>query len=79
VAKSNRCPSTKTLPTASPSPPATGELWQPAHELASGPEILFIFRGKTSGDDKSVSVAPVPFVFGRPNPSWIVQFALKMA
>src|SRR5438093_12266705 len=45
VAKSNRCPSTKTLATMSPPPPGIpkGELWHPAQELESGPEIRLKF------------------------------------
>ena len=50
VAKSNRCPSTKTLLAMSPPPPTNGLLWQPEQELVSGPEMRLKFRGKTSGN-----------------------------
>ena len=77
LAKSNRWPSTKTLPTMSPPPPGmpNGALWQPAQELASGPEMRLKLRGKTRGSFGSVTGAPVPLVSGRPPPSSTVQFA----
>src|SRR5439155_8148459 len=79
VAKSNRCPSTKTLATMSPPPPGIpkGELWHPAQELESGPEIRLKFLGKINGSVWSDSGAPVPLASGRPAPSWAVQFAVK--
>src|SRR5581483_10663825 len=60
------CASTKTLATKSPAPPACGWLWQPAHELASGPESR-VKRGPRSGS--GVRGAMPPFVPGRPAPS----------
>ena len=79
VAKSNRCPSTKTLPTMSPPPPGipNGALWQPAQPLESGAEMRLKLRGKVSGSVPSASGPPVPLVSGRPPPSSMVQLAAK--
>jgi hypothetical protein len=35
------------------------------------------FLGNTSGELESEMGAPVPFVIGRPAPSWTVNFALQ--
>src|SRR5216683_3288255 len=75
VMLSNRCASTNTLATRSPPPPGYGELWHPAQELASGPDIRLPVLGKTRGEVGSDIGSPVPFESGRPAPSWIVQFA----
>src|SRR5579872_7005498 len=77
VAKSNRCPRTKTFATISPAPPEipNGALWHPAQELASGADILLNAREPVRGNDGSDKGRPVPFVSGRPPPSSSVQFA----
>src|SRR5215470_7119244 len=75
VAKSKRCPRTKTLSTMSPPPPTLGLLWQPEQEFVSGPETRLKFLGKLSGSEGSDNGAPVPFVSGRPAPSWLVHMA----
>src|ERR1700730_16668945 len=77
VAKSNRCPKTKTLLAISPPPPTIGLLWQPEQELVSGPETRLKFRGNIKGSLESESGAPVPLVSGRPPPSWLVHMAVK--
>ncbi len=77
VAKSKRWPSTKTLATMSPPPPARGVLWQPAQELASGADSRLKLRGNSKGSVGSDSGVPTPLDCGRPPPSWPVQTAPK--
>jgi hypothetical protein len=48
---------------------AVGQLWQPAHEFASGADTRLKLRGNTSGLAESDNGLPVPFVSGRPPPS----------
>src|SRR5215813_3468726 len=77
VAKSNRWPSTNTLPTMSPPPPTTGLLWQPEQEFVSGADTRLNCRGNTSGVDGSESGEPVPLDNGRPAPSCTVHIAVN--
>jgi hypothetical protein len=55
----------------------SGLLWQPEQEFVSGPEMRLKLRGKISGLVESEMGFPVPFVMGRPAPSWLVHIAVK--
>jgi hypothetical protein len=63
----------------SPPPPMwpQGWLWQPAQELASGPETRLKARGPARGLAGSERARPFPFVSGRPPPSCSVQLAVN--